>query len=890
MSYNEKRHTAGNLSDSDDEPDIPHKRKRPSESDFYPQTYSNTFSNNQRSEIHSDLNDASASLFEAFNNQKSTDDYSTSEKKPSFAAKLMKKMGHQDGKGLGRYGQGITAPINESNQKGRSGLGNEKKGDFDSKVDSWDFDKDPVQAQEFPEWLSNENTVVPELETLLRWRKIGRKKRILDDEYHFCSKETLKQVLDCKSIFDNLDGRDMRQARSKSNPFESISACFFQNRAAMKMANIDAVFDFQFTEPKYPDGRSKVESDEPFYFCDVCAGPGGFSEYVLWRKKWKSKGFGMTLKEENDFKLEDFIAGSPAYFETYYGEQGVEGDGDVTKTKNLKEFEKFVLDQTDGRGVHCFMADGGFSVEGNENIQEILSKQLYLCQFLCALSVLRTGGNFVCKIFDIFTPFSVGLIYLLYLCFDRVCVHKPVTSRPANSERYIVCEGAQESKATIQEYLHIINNNLNEHFRNEASSSDVTHIVSLSVLKSDENFFKYIKESNEKIGKIQCVNLKKIQAFASNKSLYDTRQADLFDECLKYWKIPSNINRSEFMGNQQPEKPRNRFQKIKYKFNPALVNPRDLLSKFSYDVNNYQHKNDINPVIRANFQEVNKNIWSENFKKCSIYDYSCAIGSGNLVLLLGCGSTVVYELELNSQLNCFGGFNNQNYNPDEWKKLDSKFSIELPRETLLLAEKCVEYTGQGPSQKHSFSIHIIDAFFIEGENMAFQDNKVVSLVERNKQLNIFVKAITKKSRFGYTSLRVRDLIGLDDISSNIFERLTGRIPRNRIPFKYGVDIPLDSNGGSYVYPSGLYFFKTVQSPWSIVLSKSKNRFYYYKSDVQYSTYEMPNEGIFAGQRSYIENCFIWKLKNEDIESDNLHRDDSVLLSKNDLLEKIDRLK
>ena len=26
------------------------------------------------------------------------------------------------------------------------------------------------------------------------------------------------------------------------------------------------------------------------------------------------------------------------------------------------------------------MADGGFSVEGRENIQEILSKQLYLCQ------------------------------------------------------------------------------------------------------------------------------------------------------------------------------------------------------------------------------------------------------------------------------------------------------------------------------------------------------------------------------------------------------------------------------------------------------------------------------------------------------------------------------
>jgi len=51
------------------------------------------------------------------------------------------------------------------------------------------------------------------------------------------------------------------------------------------------------------------------------------------------------------------------------------------------------------------MADGGFTVDGKENIQEILSKQLYLCQFLVALAIVRIGGNFVCKVFDLFTPF-----------------------------------------------------------------------------------------------------------------------------------------------------------------------------------------------------------------------------------------------------------------------------------------------------------------------------------------------------------------------------------------------------------------------------------------------------------------------------------------------------
>lgn len=53
-------------------------------------------------------------------------------------------MGHEEGKGLGRYGQGIVAPISESVQKDRTGLGLKKKGHFDGKVDSWDFNNDPV--------------------------------------------------------------------------------------------------------------------------------------------------------------------------------------------------------------------------------------------------------------------------------------------------------------------------------------------------------------------------------------------------------------------------------------------------------------------------------------------------------------------------------------------------------------------------------------------------------------------------------------------------------------------------------------------------------------------------------------------------------------------------
>ena len=78
----------------------------------------------------------------------------------------------------------------------------------------------------------------------------------------------------------------------------------------------------------------------------------------------------------------------------------------------------------------------GFSVEGQENIQEVLSKRLYMCQMMVALGVLRAEGRFVCKLFDLTTPFSAGLVYLAARVFRRVTLFKPLTSRPANSERY----------------------------------------------------------------------------------------------------------------------------------------------------------------------------------------------------------------------------------------------------------------------------------------------------------------------------------------------------------------------------------------------------------------------------------------------------------------------
>ena len=227
----------------------------------------------------------------------------------SFAQKMMAKMGYQSGKGLGKSGQGRVEPVEASNQRGRRGLGHILKGLEDEKVE-WDASEEIVEVEETVEWLPTQTENVPEMAELRSWSKEGPRKETIEDETQFCNPEILKSIMKSKSVFDQLEGHEMRKARTRSNPFEVIQGVFFLNRAAMKMANMDAVFDFMFTNPKDKYGHEILRENSLLYFADVCAGPGGFSEYVLWRKRWKAKGFGFTIKGKNDFKLEDFYAGT----------------------------------------------------------------------------------------------------------------------------------------------------------------------------------------------------------------------------------------------------------------------------------------------------------------------------------------------------------------------------------------------------------------------------------------------------------------------------------------------------------------------------------------------------------------------------------------------------
>ena len=60
-------------------------------------------------------------------------------------------------------------------------------------------------------------------------------------------------------------------------------------------------------------------------------------------------------------------------------------------------------------------------------------------------SVLKIGGDFVQRMFDLNTKFSIDVLYILSRYFCKVAICKPYSSRACDNERFIVCKGLRKN-------------------------------------------------------------------------------------------------------------------------------------------------------------------------------------------------------------------------------------------------------------------------------------------------------------------------------------------------------------------------------------------------------------------------------------------------------------
>ena len=131
-----------------------------------------------------------------------------------------------------------------------------------------------------------------------------------------------------------------------------------------------------------------------------------------------------------------------------------EQNGDVTNPVIIN----YISSRCD-RTIDLYTSDIGIELSHDTfKKQEEIEAPLNLGQILCALRTLKEGGNMVCKTFMFFHPFSISLFYLTSLCFTTFYIHKPETSRPHNSEVYLIGKGFKVNEDVISKLMHVLAN------------------------------------------------------------------------------------------------------------------------------------------------------------------------------------------------------------------------------------------------------------------------------------------------------------------------------------------------------------------------------------------------------------------------------------------------
>ena len=291
------------------------------------------------------------------------------------------------------------------------------------------------------------------------------------------------------------------EARRAGNPFERLGEGrrgglndSFMNRSAIKLANIDAMLNFSLTEsPSFRctetagtgdalderKDKAAASSSSPsfascFRFVDLCGAPGGFSEYLLWRcASTKSKkassgpvdncyGYGMSLVGANEYgngiqwKIEEFgdEAGDNGVTRVQYRlSLGSDGTGDVLRWENVTALKMMILDDA-GKGgapdgansrsgglINLVVADGGVDAQRDADNQEDITQKIVVSQIAAALELLQHGGAFAIKMFGFQMDSVREALEELASVFNAVVAIKPVSSRPASAERYVVFTG-----------------------------------------------------------------------------------------------------------------------------------------------------------------------------------------------------------------------------------------------------------------------------------------------------------------------------------------------------------------------------------------------------------------------------------------------------------------
>lgn len=121
--------------------------------------------------------------------------------------------------------------------------------------------------------------------------------------------------------------------------------------------------------------------------------------------------------------------------------------GDATVAANLEDFASRIGPGSKVGGVDLYSHDAGIDVSEGEggglgfNQQELANAKVHLGCAIAGFMTMRKGASFIAKQYTFFETFTWNLILIYASLFDEFYICKPLTSRPYNSEIYLVGKG-----------------------------------------------------------------------------------------------------------------------------------------------------------------------------------------------------------------------------------------------------------------------------------------------------------------------------------------------------------------------------------------------------------------------------------------------------------------
>jgi hypothetical protein len=130
-------------------------------------------------------------------------------------------------------------------------------------------------------------------------------------------------------------------------------------------------------------------------------------------------------------------------------------NGDLTNPENILKIKE-QINEVFKNGVMLYTSDGGIGVEEEYTKQEEINAKLNLGQVLCGLLTLAEGGISITKQYMFTYPHTLSLICITSYLFRDLYIVKPMTSRPVNSEIYMVGIGFKANKMTKKLQSHLL--------------------------------------------------------------------------------------------------------------------------------------------------------------------------------------------------------------------------------------------------------------------------------------------------------------------------------------------------------------------------------------------------------------------------------------------------